>query len=193
MGQEIRKMKKLSSLTAAVLVGATMLSVAGCSGIRYIESEDTFFDALKNTVGIKKRDMLVHEKNTTYSGIDVEYLTFTEDGNNSYCYVRYEDPDDAMERFENKYESFEDILGDKLFDGSNRRMINRDQGYIVLDGDLEKDTEFDGSTYHLSDTHYYGGFYVNKNVYIEVYSVNGSRKDKEKIDAVLKELNLPKP
>ena len=57
LGQEIRKMKKLSSLTAAVLVGATMLSVAGCSGIRYIESEDIFFDALKNTVGIKKRDL----------------------------------------------------------------------------------------------------------------------------------------
>ena len=186
-------MGKLKGLTAAVLVGATILSIAGCSGIsvKYLDDEDAFFDALKSNADIRKKDMMVHEKDTKFDGVDVEYLTFTEDGPNSYCYIRYEDAEDAMEEFENKYNSFEDILDDKAFDGDNKMMLTKDQGYLILNGDLDEGTEFDGLTFYMGDTEYYGGFYVNKNVYIEVYSLNGDRSDKEKIDAILKELNLP--
>lgn len=186
-------MKRLRSLIAAVLVGATMLSVAGCSGMKYIESEDAFFDALKNSASIRKKDMQLHEKNTEYNGDDVEYLTFTEDGHNSYCYIRFEDADDAMKMFEDKYDSFEDLLDDEEFDGTNKRLISKGKGYLVLNGDVEEGAEFDGFTFYSGDMEYYGGFYVNKNVYIEVYTLNGSKREKEKIDAVLKDLKLPTP
>ena len=186
-------MKKLKGLIAAVLVGATILSATGCSGVKYIEDEDVFFDALQDAAGIKKKEMLIREKNTTYNGVDVEYLTFTEDGGNTYCYIRFEDEDDAMDTFKDKYDSFEDLLDDKEFDGSNKRMLSNDKGYLILDGDLEEGAEFDGSTFNTGDVNYYGGFYVNKNVYIEVYTLEGSRRDKEKINAMLKALNFPAP
>lgn len=186
-------MKKLRGLIALVLAGATMLSVAGCSGVKRIDDEDKFLEVLKNSAGIKKKDMMVRDKNTTYDGEDVEYLTFTEDGSNSYCYIRYEDADDAMDAFENKYDSFDDILDDNDFDGSHKKMLSKDQGYLVLDGDIEEGITFDGMTFFESDTEYYGGYYVNGNVYIEVYCINGSKRDKEKVNAVLKELGLPNP
>ena len=191
--KEMRVMQKFRGLIAAVLVGATMLSVAGCTSVKYIGDEDVFFDALKSNAGISKKEMQYKEKNTDFDGADVEYLTFTEDGNNSYCYIRFEDAKDAMYEFEEYYDSFEDALDDKAFDGSNKRMITKDQGYIVFDGDLEEETPFGGMTFYNGDLNMYGGIYVSKNVYIEIYTFNGSKKDKKTIDAILKDLNLPTP
>ena len=186
-------MKRLSRLIAAVLVGATMLSVASCSDVKSIDNEKTFFDALKKTAGISKKDMIVHEKNTSFDGHDTEYVTFTEDGNNSYCYIRYEDEDDAMDAFEIMYDSLEELLDSGEFDGSNKRKINDGQGYLILDGSVEAGVAFGGMTFFEKDMHYYGGFYVNNNVYIEIYTLDGSKSDKETIDAMLKELSLPRP
>ena len=63
----------------------------------------------------------------------------------------------------------------------------------MLDGVVRKGVEFDGLTFFDRDLHYYGGFYVNKNVYIEVFSLNGSEKERKIVDSMLKQLNLPNP
>ena len=186
-------MNKLRGLAAAFLAGAMMLSVAGCSGVKYIEDEDKFFDALEKTADIRKKDTILHEKNTIFDGDDVEYIIFAEDGDNYYLYVRYEDEDDAMDRFEEFFEDFEDALDDDVFDGANMRALSKTKGSVVLNGDFEDGVELSGFDKFYDDTGFYGGVYVNKNVYIEVYSLDGSKRDKEKIDTFLKTIGMPKP
>ena len=196
-------MKKISILMAVALACATILSVAGCSektnvkddqndqDVVDISDEDTFFDALEKTAGISKDDMMVNEKNASFDGPDCEIVTFTEDGNNSYCYVRYEEAEDAMHAFRVRYDSLEELIETKEFDGSNRKMVNDKQGYLILDGSVDAGSAFGGMTFFEKDMHYYGVFYVNGNVYIEIYTLDGTENDKETIDAVLKEMNLP--
>lgn len=121
-----------------------------------IDDEDVFFDALKKTAGLSEDDMRVNDKNTQYSGIDVEYLTFTDMDNNSYCYIRFEDEDDAYDMFKSKYDSFGELLGDEDFDGDNKRKLTDDQGNLILDGDVPAGVAFDGLTFFESDMHYYG-------------------------------------
>lgn len=72
----------------------------------------------------------------------------------------------------------------------------RNEGFSVSeaeDGVVKKGVAFDGLAFYEEDMHYYGGFYVNKNVYIEVFSLNGSEKERKIVDLILKQLKLPKP
>jgi hypothetical protein len=202
-------MKKLKRLMAAVLVGATILSFAGCSKAKDVKSdkdveeeqeeqdipdiydEDTFFDALEKVTGITEKDMMVNERNESFDGPPAEHVTFTQDFDNSYCYIRYENAEDAMNAFRIRYDSLQELLETKEFEGSNRGMVNDKQGFLIMDGTVKAGVAFGGTTFFESDMHYYGIFYVNKNVYIEIFTLNGSDSEKEMIRAIIKEMNLP--
>ncbi len=161
--------------------------------IIYIKSEKTYFDALKKHAGISRNDTKVHTANSEFDGKPAEYFTFTEYFHNSYGYFRFKKAKDAMSMLKSRYESLEKLLASKEFNGSSKRALSKDQGYILLDGVVRKGVEFDGLTFFEDDTHYYGGFYVNKNVYIEVFTLNGSEKERKIVDSMLKQLKLPKP
>ena len=133
--------------------------------IIYIKSEKTYFDALKKHAGISRNDTKVHTANSEFDGKPAEYFTFTEYFHNSYGYFRFKKAKDAMSMLKSRYESLEKLLASKEFNGSSKRALSKDQGYILLDGVVRKGVEFDGLTFFEDDTHYYGGFYVNKNVY----------------------------
>ena len=163
------------------------------SGAKDISSEDFFFDALKEGAGFSKNETKVNDKDTTYDGIPVEYVTYGEYFHNSYCYIRYKSADDALKEFKDVYDSFEEVLGNKDYTGSNKRAMSKDQGYLIMSGKVKKGVAFNGLTFYMDDTEYYGVYYVNKNVYIEVFSLNGDESEKAKVDAVLKKLNLPTP
>ena len=70
--------------------------------------------------------------------------------------------------------------------------LSKTRGAITVNGEVEYGNDI-GKKYISSGTELYGGIYVNKNVYIEVYSVNGSKRDKEKISSFLKAIGFPKP
>ena len=70
--------------------------------------------------------------------------------------------------------------------------ISKKSGWITFNGDIEKGSRV-GTKYLSSDSEIFGGVYLNQNVYIEVYSIEGSKRDKEKISAFVKELGFPKP
>ena len=161
--------------------------------IKYIKSEKTFFNALKKHAGISKKQTKVHSANSEFDGHPAEYFTFTEYFSNSYGYFRFKNPKHAMSMLKSRYDSLEKLLKSKEFNGSSKRALSKDQGYILLDGVVRKGVEFDGLTFFEEDMHYYGGFYVNKNVYIEVFSLNGTKKERKMVDSILKQLNLPKP
>ncbi len=188
-------MKKSHVLTSLLLAGAVAFSVSGCAGFKVIDDEDVFYDALENVLDVSKKET-THQKNWTINGDDAEYVIYYSDGDNTYVYVRFEDEEDAMDCFEDFYEDFEDIVDDDGFDGSNVRSILKSRGSVVFNGEVEEGSELGfivGSGYMYEDSDIYGGVYVNKNVYIEVYSVNGSKRDNEKISNFLKELKFPKP
>ena len=188
-------MKKLRAVTAAVLAFATTLSIAGCSNFKVIDDEDVFFDALDEAVGIDD-DETYHWKKTEVNGDDVEYIIYAQDGDNFYTYIRFEEADDAMDFFEEAYDDFEDVIKDKDFEGSHSMSMNKTRGMILFDGDLDDNSEimlYSRSLYNYDDLEIYGGVYVNQNVYIEVFTVNGSKRDREKVDMFLKEIGFPKP
>ena len=188
-------MKRLKAVIASVLACATLLSFTGCSSFKVIDDEDVFYDALEDAAGIKKSDTL-HEKNYTYNGDKVEYLIYTGDGDNFYLYMRFKKADDAMDEFDEFYQAFDEVKKDDEFEGNSTMLESKKRGMVVFNGEIESDNAL--SFYHMNqyffeDSELYGGVYVNENVYIEAYSVNGSKRDKEKISNFLKALNFPKP
>ena len=188
-------MKKLRALTATVLALATAFSIAGCSGFKVIDDEDVFFDALDNAIGIDE-DETLHDKNVKVNGDKAEYVIYAKDGDNIYTYIRFKDEDDALDYFEEFYEDFEDAKEDKDFTGNHTASMGKTRGNVVFNGEVESGTTlslYRNDMYFYEDTEIYGGVYVNKNVYIEVYSVDGSKRDKEKINTFLKEIGFPKP
>jgi len=184
-------MKKMRAVIASVLAVATLLSFTGCSNFKVIDDEDVFFDALDEAVGIDE-DETQHYKNTKVNGDKAEYVINAKDGDNSYIYVRFDDDEDAMDYFDDMYEDFDEIFAEKQFKGSHAMSQSKTRGYITFDGEIEYGSKI-GKKYISSDTEIFGGIYVNKNVYIEVYSLNGSKRDKEKITSFLKALGFPKP
>ncbi len=184
-------MKKMRAVIASLLACATLISFAGCARVKLIDDEDVFFDALDNAVGIDE-DETQHAKGTTFNGDKAEYVIQAKDGDNTYIYVRFKKAEDAMNYFEDAYDSFSDTVKDKDFDGSHSMAISKKTGSITFNGDIEKGSKV-GTKYLSKDSEIFGGVYVNQNVYIEVYSIEGSKRDKEKISSFLKELGFPKP
>ncbi len=188
-------MKRLKSVTALILVCATLLSFAGCSRFKVIDDEKVFYNALDNAAG-KDKDETTHEKGTTIDGDKVEYYIVDVEGDNYYTYIRYKKADAAMDRYDEFYQDFEDLKSDGGYDGSHVMSESKTRGYTIFNGTVEADSAmgfFHMNQYFFDDSDIFGGVYVNDNVYIEVYSVNGSKRDKEKITNVLKELGFPKP
>jgi len=188
-------MKKLRALIAAVLATATMFSVAGCMGTKVIDDEDDFFDALDNAVGIDE-DETQHAKSVTVNGDKAEYVIHVKDGDNYYTYIRFKKEDDAMDYFDDFYDDFGDVCDDKAFTGNRSASMGKTKGTVTFNGEVESGAMikfYRNDCYFYEDTEIFGGVYVNKNVYIEVYSIDGSKRDKEKIDTFLKEIGFPKP
>lgn len=188
-------MKRLKAIAAAALACATMISFTGCSGFKVIDDEDVFFDALENAVGIDD-DETYHQKNVTYNGDKVEYVIYAQDGDNYYTYIRFKKADDAMDLFDDFYQDFQEIRDDNDFTGTNSMSATKTRGSVCFNGEIESGstiTLYRHDSYIYEDCEIYGGVYVNDNVYIEVYSLNGSKRDKEKITNFLKEIGFPKP
>ena len=188
-------MKRLKAVIASVLTCATLLSFTSCSGFKVIDDEDVFFDALDKAAGIDKSDTM-HERNYSYNGDKVEYMIYTGDGDNFYTYMRFKKADDAMDMFDDFYQDFEEVKEDEDFEGSSTMTETKTRGSVIFNGEIESDTSlsfFHMNQYFFEDSDIFGGVYVNDNVYIEAYSVNGSKRDKEKITNFLKELGFPKP
>ena len=184
-------MKKMRAIIASFLAVATLFTFTGCSSFKVIDDEEVFFDALDEAVGIDE-DETLHVKNTKVNGDKAEFLIQAKDGDNYYYYVRFKKDDDAMDYFDEFYEDFDELFAEKEFDGSHAMSITKTRGAVTFSGEVEVGSTI-GNKHYTSGSEIYGGIYVNKNVYIEVYSVNGSKRDKEKIDTFLKTLGFPKP
>ena len=189
-------MKKMRTIIAAVLACATALSFTGCSNAKKLQDEDFFYDALDKGAKIDEDDCY-HDKNTYVNGDKVEYMICTRDGDNYYTYLRFKDADDAMDYFEDSfYDSFSEAIEDDAFEGYHKNAVTKHSATVVFSGDLEDSTPlyfYYTYFYSYSDTEFYGGVFVIDNVYIEVVSVDGSKRDKEKINNVLKNLGFPRP
>lgn len=188
-------MKRLKAIAAAALACVTMISFTGCSGFKVIDDEDVFFDALDNAVKIDE-DETYSIKNTTYDGDKIEYMITANDGDNYYIYIRYKKADKAMDRFDDFCQDFEDIKDDSDFTGSSSISVSKTRGSVIFNGEVESGSALSfayANKYFYEDSEIYGGVYVNDNVYIEVYSIDGSKRDKEKITNFLKEIGFPKP
>jgi len=194
-----QSMNRHHVLTIAAVACSTLFLFSGCASFQPIEDENVFVDVLDKAAGVEE-DETISEKNAKISGGRTEYLIAYDDGDIVLTYIRFNDKDDAMTYFTEFYKDFEDAIENRDFDGNNLRSVSRTRGYIVFDGELGDGRELSVfnagdmyKTYFAEDTELYGGIYVNKNVYIEAYSVDGSKRDKEKIANVLKQLDFPKP
>ena len=169
----------MRAVIAAVLACATMFSFTACANFKVIDDEEVFYDALDSALSIDE-DETYHVKNAKVNGDKAEYVIYAKDGDNFYAYIRFKKEDDAMDYFDEFYDDFDTIKKDKEFSGSSSMSASKTKGVVLFNGDLEGGTElgfFRHNKNVTSDVEIYGGVYVNKNVYIEVYSVNGSKRD----------------
>lgn len=187
-------MKKTHILPVLALASAVMFSFTGCfaSNFRAIDDEDDFYDALDDVAGIDEDDTLSLKNFEFTDGDDVEYYIRAVDGDNYYVYVRFEDDDDAMDWFDDYYQSFDYTREEKEYKGTLAISERKTIGSAVFDCKITYGMALP-ENYVESDAEIYGGVYVKDNCFIAVYSKDGSKRDKEKIKNFLKAIGYPKP
>lgn len=170
-------MKTIRNVIAVTLVGATMFSLTACGGTK-IEavSESDFIDALEKYLdedGILDYD--TEEADNTY------YY----EGDYFIDYYKYNDADDAKDRFEEIYELYNNARSNNDLDGTYSAVSMGSYGYILLDCDSD-DPSF-------SEGYNYGGIYWTEDVLIICIFQDDSSSGKSNIDGILDEIGYPHP
>ena len=169
-------MKTIRSVVATILVGATMMSLAGCAKkIEPVKKKD-FKTALENALDIDDDEYLDGDGTVIYM-----------EGKYYIMYRTFEDEDDAADWFEDLYDDFEDAVDDKDFTGKHREVYNENggYGYIVFDGESDGGDMMEGDLY--------GGIYWAEDTAIYVMATSNKDKYVDGINALLSELGYPKP
>ena len=108
-------MKNLKKLTALALIGAMVLSLAGCGE--------------KKITGKEFKKILKDEDFEVIEGDDDDYeenyTAISEDGDVIIQYYLFEDKDDAKDDFEDGYEDLKDAKDDDEFEGTLKKSGNR--------------------------------------------------------------------
>ena len=187
-------MRRVRSVVAIILVLATMMSCVCCSSASEIGTlEDTFFDALKTATGIDKAGS-GYKTDCTFDGAQVACMVTVKDGNCVYTLIRYKNPEDAVERFTEFFQSFEAVKDTKNFSGMNSDSIGKTSGTVIFNGMVMNNSYVSfadaGRRNFYSNTDIFGGVVSRNAFYMEAYSINGNASDNLKIKRFLDDVKL---
>ena len=188
-------MRIVKTVAAFVMTSAILFSFAGCARFKVIDNENVFFDALEKTTEFE-RDKTANTGNSSEKpAFDKEYEIYAVDGSHIFTYIRFDNNDDAMKAFDKFYENIDRHIQEGDFTGSHAASFGKTSGSVTFNGTVKNAvTVYGDDTDDIRrDMDLYGGVYVNKNVYIEAYSIDGSKTDNETVDRFLKEIGFPKP
>lgn len=182
-------MKRMKAVVAAVLTAAMLLPSAGCSSVADLRDEDVFIDALETAAGIDDDEIEIVEE-TTYRGCDAECIVLAKHGDNIYLYVRFEDDEDGVNLAKDVHETFNDARKSQDFLGTVKAREKKISAYVLFDIEMKDDRDL---VFLEADEgmEIYGGVYARQNTYLAAFTVDGSKRDKEKITAFLKEIKYP--
>jgi len=169
-------------LTSVTLIGAIMMSVAGCVNFGVIEYSD-FVDALEEEANLKE-DSCTTGKNRRHEGYEMKRYIEGEKGRCMFAFYELDDEDDAVEMFEKEYDNYFDSIDEDAFDGSHKEDFDEKAatGYILIDGENE---DTGGSLY--------GGIFLKENTIVVAMAMNGEDKDIDRVAGVLDAIGYPKP
>ncbi|MCQ2528348.1 MAG: hypothetical protein MJ108_04430 [Saccharofermentans sp.] len=175
-------MKKIKTIVSGLLIGAMMMSFAGCASVKARDKKEVK-DILKEKLELKKdKDF----KNRSYDDYDYFY---GESGKAYFSIYIYDDEDDAADVFDDLYDSYEDDLEDDVFDGKIKLKSSDTSGYVTFKGEC---TDDDAECF-LEDEYYYGGVYYADNMVIRVSASKDKDNARDDVNAFLKAFGLPKP
>ncbi len=175
-GDLIMKNKKVGALALASIMAFGM---TGCTKIEKVSKKD-FVKACEEA-GYDEDDIYEEE----FEDDILEYAAIIEDDDIILAYVQYGDEDDALERFDDLLDDFEDA--DKNGTSKYVFMSNKYYGYFVLNGEIE-----DWDEIEIEGDAYLGIYYADDTIVMAIAN-SDSKKDKEVIDDFVKSLEYPNP
>ena len=174
-------MKKIKTIVSGLLIGAMMMSFAGCASVKARDKKEVK-DILKEKLELKKDKDYRSSGNKDYDSFSGEY------GKAYFSIIIFDDEDDAADRFEDLYDDYMDDFDDDCLDGKHKDKLGKTSGYIVMDGEGADDGDV-----IMEDEYYYGGIYYADNMFITVAAEKDKDSAREDVDAFCKAFGLPKP
>ncbi|MCQ2049947.1 MAG: hypothetical protein MJZ22_02965 [Candidatus Saccharibacteria bacterium] len=170
------KNKRIGALALASIMAFGM---TGCTKIEKVSKKD-FVKACEEA-GYDEDD--IYEEDLEDEGLS--YFGGIEDDDIALIYIEYEDEDDALERFDDLLDDFEDA--DKNGSSKYAFMSNKYYGYFVLNGEIE-----DWDAIDFEGDAYIGVYYADDTIVMALAN-SDSKKDKEVIDDFVESLGYPNP
>ena len=159
-------MKTIKRLTAVVMAGVMMLSLAACSAPVKEYDEDSFTSVLKNDLKIDEDDINSaenHQKDTGYPDSTVVTAHYGKAViMASFC----KNADDAASAFGDAYDEFRDTFDtNNTFKGNSESVSSDGYGYIVVNGADSGTTVF-GSLHRTGPI--YAGIYYTGSMFVMI-------------------------
>lgn len=172
-------MKKFITKAVSVVLIATMgMSLAACGKIKPVTKKD-FKKALEESFDIDDDDYYVYECDDYVNIYYYDHDYYVE-------FYQFDDADDAMDRFDDVYDAYEDMVEDKDFKGTRRAVYNdrAEYGYITLRGEADD--------FFMEDD-VYGGIYWSGDTLIIVMVNSDKDKYVNNVRTMIQALGYPKP
>lgn len=172
-------MKKFKGIVSLLLVVAMAFTLMGC-GVKEISPKE-FKTLIKDTLDCDKEDL---DERDGYVDYEDTFIRYIGEDSSKYDieYTEYEDEEAAKYQFDSIVNSLEFMKKHDGVDGKIKIASN----YVTVDAEMTYG-------YDADSVDFYGGYYLAKNIIIEVSTGTGKDKDKDVIDDVIKALGYPKP
>ena len=175
-------MKMMKKVISVVLLGAMTLSIAGCGKNYQVVSKKDFTNALEDVCDLDEDDWYDYTTYYSHSEHDIDCY----DGDFHFEWIQFDRNKHAMDFFEDRfYDSYQDMMDDKDFDGRTPSRLTDDQGYILLNGESHSDDFFDDDVY--------GGIFCKEDVVVIVLVRSDRDRDIDTINEFLRAIGYPHP
>ena len=145
--------------------------------IKYIAASDALEDVFDAEEG---------DDYYLYCSDDYDYVGYY-DSAYVFFFYDYSDADVAAGMFEDIYDSYEDMIGNGDFEGTNSACFGDSEGYILLNGECT-DYYFD-----FEDDDCYGGVFFKETTVAYIIATSDNEEKTANVDQFLGELGYPTP
>lgn len=174
-------MKMMRKAVSVVLVGAMVLSIAGCGKNYDVVSQRDFEGALEDVAGLDEDDWYDYTTYYSHSEHDIDCY----DGDLHYEWIEFDSNKHAMDFFEDIYDGFEEMREDDDFEGRCSYALTDETGYILVNGESSSDEFYDDDVY--------GGIFCKEEVVVIVMARSDRDRDITAVDDFLRAIGYPHP
>lgn len=182
-------MKVLRKITAILMTSVMVFSFAGCGSKIKFYDEDVITKLFEDELDIEEDDIHVTEMEEGVNPADGLLIT-TKYNDIRINVVLFDDADDALDTFQDRYDMFNDTFDRQgIFEGNYDSDFEDNWGYIVVNGENTGSGIFGDI---LASGPIYAGIYYIDSMIIVVAPEPGSDINVDDMNKVLDALGYPK-